>query len=260
MSDANGALLDVNVDMGESFGRWTLGDDAGMMPFITSVNVACGYHAGDPSTLRDTVSKAVEHGLQIGAHISFPDMLGFGRRRMAVSAAELEDYALYQIGALQAFATAAGGRIEHVKPHGALYVMCWENPELAEAVARAQSTLGAGTLLYAFDLRTADAAAKHGVSLIQEAFVDLWYGGDGSLQLERAKLWTDPELAARRAVRLVQEHRLETKDGNDIEIAPRTICLHGDGPNAVDVARTVKERVTESGIRLAPVRDDHRAG
>ena len=252
----NGAVLDVNVDMGESYGRWRLGDDAGMMPHITSVNVACGYHAGDPSTLRETVGLAVEHGLQIGAHISFPDMLGFGRRRMAISAQELEDYALYQIGALQAFATAAGGSVEHVKPHGALYVQCWESPELAGAVAKAQAALGAGTLLYAFDLRQREAAAEHGVTLVQEAFVDLWYDGEGHLLLERAKLACDPELAASRAVRLVQEHRLETKDGNDIEIAPRTICLHGDAPNGVDVARAVKERVTAAGIRLQAVRDD----
>jgi UPF0271 protein len=242
--------------MGESYGRWRLGDDAGMMPHITSVNVACGYHAGDPSTLRETVTLAVEHGLQIGAHISLPDILGFGRRRMAISAQELEDYALYQIGALQAFATAAGGSIEHVKPHGALYGQCWESPELAGAVAKAQSALGAGTLLYAGDMRQRDAAASHGITLIQEAFVDLWYDGAGNLLLERAKLACDPELAASRAVRLVQEHRLETKDGNDIEIAPRTICLHGDAPNGVDVARTVKERVTAAGIRLQAVRDD----
>jgi UPF0271 protein len=253
---ANGAKLDVNVDMGESYGRWRLGDDAGMMPHITSVNIACGFHAGDPSTLRETVTHAVEHGLQIGAHISLPDVLGFGRRRMAISPVELEDYALYQIGALQAFARAAGGQVEHVKPHGALYVMCWENPELVEAVARAQSALGAGTLLYAFDLDTADAASRHGVSLVQEAFVDLWYDGEGRLLLERAKLACDPELAASRAVRLVREQRLETKDGNDIEIAPRTICLHGDAPNGVDVARTVKERLTEAGVRLSAVRDD----
>jgi UPF0271 protein len=175
---------------------------------------------------------------------------------MAISPAELEDYALYQIGALQAFATAAGGRVEHVKPHGALYVMCWENPQLAEAVARAQSALGAGTLLYAFDLGTADAVARHGVTLVQEAFVDLWYDGEGHLLLERAKLACDPELAARRAIRLVREQRLETKDGNEIEIAPRTICLHGDAPNGVDVARTVKERLTEAGVRLSAVRDD----
>jgi 5-oxoprolinase (ATP-hydrolysing) subunit A len=250
------AILDVNVDMGESYGRWRLGDDAGMMPHVSSVNIACGFHAGDPATLRETVARAVEHGLQIGAHISLPDVLGFGRRRMAISPEELEDYALYQIGALQAFATAAGGRVEHVKPHGALYVMCWESPELAEAVARAQRTLGAGDLLYAFDMRQRDVAARHGVRLVQEAFVDLWYDGEGHLLLERAKLHTDPELAARRAIRLAREHRLETRDGNDIEIAPRTICLHGDGPNGVEVAETVRRRLNEAGIELRPVRDD----
>ena len=253
----NGAVLDVNVDMGESYGRWRLGDDAGMMPHITSVNVACGYHAGDPSTLRETVGLAVEHGLQIGAHISFPDMLGFGRRRMAISAQELEDYALYQIGALQAFATAAGGSVEHVKPHGALYVQCWESPELAGAVAKAQRGARRGHAA----VRVRPAAARRrrpstACTLVQEAFVDLWYDGEGHLLLERAKLACDPELAASRAVRLVQEHRLETKDGNDIEIAPRTICLHGDAPNGVDVARAVKERVTAAGIRLRAVRDD----
>jgi 5-oxoprolinase (ATP-hydrolysing) subunit A len=250
------AVLDVNVDMGESYGRWRLGDDAGMMPHISSVNVACGFHAGDPATLRETVGLAVEHGLQIGAHISLPDVLGFGRRRMAISAQELEDYALYQIGALQAFATAAGGRVEHVKPHGALYAMCWESPEHAEAVARAQRALGAGDLLYAGDMRQRDAAARHGVRLVQEAFVDLWYDGEGHLLLERAKLRTDPDLAAGRAIRLVREHRLETRDGNDIELAPRTICLHGDSPNGVETAQTVRRRLAEAGIELRAVRDD----
>jgi 5-oxoprolinase (ATP-hydrolysing) subunit A len=129
------STIDINVDTGESFGRWRLGDDAAILRHVTSANIACGYHAGDPATMRTTVALAVEHGVQIGAHVSLPDLLGFGRRRMAVSAEEVRDMCTYQIGALMGFAAAAGATVRHVKPHGALYVMCSSDPELATAVA-----------------------------------------------------------------------------------------------------------------------------
>ena len=135
------ATIDVNVDMGESFARWQLGDDEGMMPFISSANVACGYHAGDPGTIRRTVRAAVEHGLQVGAHVALPDLLGFGRRRMAVAPHDVRDYVLYQIGALKAFVEAEGGTLGHVKPHGALYAMCSADSELAGAVAQATAEI-----------------------------------------------------------------------------------------------------------------------
>jgi len=251
--DAGKRLLDVNVDVGESYGRWRLGDDAALMPHVSSVNVACGFHAGDPSTMRETVRHAVAHGLQIGAHIALPDLLGFGRRRMAVRADELRDYALFQIGALRGFVEAEGGVLGHVKPHGALYAMCAEDPELAGAVAAAIGEVDAGLDLLLLDERAADAVGAHGVRLVREAFIDLEYDEHGALVIERAKLAWDPQRVASRAERLVREHRLDRR-GGDLEIEPVTVCLHGDAPNALDVARTVKARLEAAGVRLAPLR------
>jgi UPF0271 protein len=214
--DAGDRLLDVNVDMGESYGRWRLGDDATLMPHVSSVNIACGFHAGDPSTMRETVRHAVAHGLQIGAHVALPDLLGFGRRRMAVRADELRDYALFQIGALRGFVDAEGGALGHVKPHGALYAMCSADPELAGAVAAAVAEVDPRLDLLLLDEGTADAVGAHGVRLVREAFIDLEYDEDGALVIERAKVAWDPERVASRAVRLVQEHRLDLRVGDGV--------------------------------------------
>ncbi len=245
--------VELNVDMGESYGRWQLGDDAALMPYIAAANIATGAHAGDPTTMRITVEMAVSHGVQIGAHVGLPDVLGFGRRRMAISVDDMHDMALAQMGALDAFCRAAGGRLGHVKPHGSLYAMLWESEELTDALARAMNEFQPGLPLYAMTMGTADAAARHGVSMVQEAFVDLWYDGAGTLLIERTKLACDPELAAGRAIRLVREGKLQTNAGNDIDIAPRTICLHGDAPNSIDVVRTVRTRLEEAGIAVEAV-------
>lgn len=250
---ADRPALDVNVDMGESFGRWQLGDDAAMMPYISSASIACGYHAGDPGTMRRTVRAAIEHGVQIGAHISLPDLLGFGRRRMAISPGELRDYATYQIGALQAFAQAEGGRLAHVKPHGSLYAMCVGDPELAGAVAQAIAELDHDLLLLLLNDDVRPAVEAHGVRLVTEAFVDLEYGADGVMIIEPTKQRWDPERVARRAVRVALEHRIDATEGGDVETGAPTICIHGDGPNAVEIARTVKERLGEAGVALTPL-------
>ena len=246
--------LDINVDMGESFGRWSLGDDAGIMPFISSASIACGFHAGDPATMRRTVRCAVEHGVQIGAHVALPDLLGFGRRRMAVSPEDVRDYAAYQIGALWAFATAEGGELAHVKPHGALYAMCSADPELAGAVAAAIAEIDPDLLLLLLNRNAAEAVESHGVRLVTEAFVDLEYNPDGSLIIEAVKQAWDPDRAARRALRLVEESVIDAVDGSDLTTDAPTICIHGDGPNAVDVAKTVKERLESSGIAIQPLK------
>ena len=245
--------LDVNVDMGESFGRWTLGDDVGIMPHVTSVSIACGFHGGDPVTMRRTVEAAVEHNLQIGAHVALPDLLGFGRRRMAVSPEDLRDYATYQIGALQAFVTSAGGRLSHVKPHGALYAMCSADPELAGAVARATAGVGPGMMLLLLNDHTADAVAEHRIRLVTEAFVDLNYHPDGSLAIEPLKQAWDPERVAERTLRLVRDRVIDAEDGSELQTDAPTICIHGDGPNAVEIAATVKRRLLDADVRLAPL-------
>jgi 5-oxoprolinase (ATP-hydrolysing) subunit A len=245
--------IDVNVDMGESFGRWSLGDDASLMPHISSANIACGFHAGDPGAMRRTVAAAVEHGLQIGAHVALPDLLGFGRRAMTISPTDLTDYCTYQIGALAAFVSAEGGRLAHVKPHGALYAMCARDAELADAVARSIAEVDPELVLLALRNDHAEAVERHGVRLVTESFVDLDYDADGNLLIEAVKQARDPERVADRAVRVARERMVPTTAGTDIEVDSPTICLHGDAPNAVDVARAVKERFDREGIAVKPL-------
>jgi UPF0271 protein len=254
------ATLDVNVDMGESFGRWRLGDDAALMPYVSSANVACGFHGGDPGTMRRAVRAAVEHGVRIGAHVALPDLLGFGRRRMAISPADLRDYTTYQIGALAAFAAAEGGELSHVKPHGALYAMCSDDPELAGAVAEAVAGFDAALPLLLLNANTEEAVHEHGVRLVTEAFVDLEYNPDGTLMIEPVKQAWDPERVAARAVRLAQEHVIDASDGTDLPTDAPTICIHGDGPNAVEVAKAVKQKLEEAGIQIAPFQQATNAG
>ena len=245
--------IDVNVDMGESFGRWSLGDDASLMPHISSANVACGFHAGDPGTVRRTLAAAVEHGLQIGAHVALPDLLGFGRREMKVSPADLTDYCTYQIGALAAFVAAEGGRLAHVKPQGALYAMCAQDAELAEAVARSIAEVDHQLVLLALRDDHAAAVERHGVRLVTESFVDLDYDAEGNLLIEAVKQARDPEEIAERAVRVACERKVPTTAGTDIDVDSPTICLHGDAPNALEVARAVKERLDREGIAVKPL-------
>lgn len=248
-------MLDINVDMGESFGRWQLGDDVGIMPHVSSVSIACGFHAGDPRTMRQTVTAAVQHGLQIGAHVALPDLLGFGRRRMAVSPDELHDYAVYQIGALRAFVEAEGENLGHVKPHGALYAMCSSDPELAGAVAKAAAEVDRHLLLLLLDDEVAPAVREHGVRLAREAFVDLEYAPDGTLLIEAVKRAWDPERVARRAVRFAREGVIDANDGSELAVGAPTVCIHGDAPNAVEIARTVKLRLAEAGVQVQPLRE-----
>jgi UPF0271 protein len=245
--------IDVNVDMGESFGRWNVGDDASLMPHISSANIACGFHAGDPGAMRRTVAAAVEHELQLGAHVALPDLLGFGRRTMKVSPADLTDYCTYQIGALAAFVAAEGGRLAHVKPHGALYAMCAQDAELAEAVARSIAEVDPQLVLLALRDDHAAAVERHGVRLITEAFVDLDYDPDGNLLIEAVKQASDPEKVAERAVRVARERKVPTTAGTDLDVDSPTICLHGDAPNALDVARAVKERLDRERIAVKPL-------
>jgi UPF0271 protein len=239
--------------MGESFGRWSLGDDAGLMPYISSANIACGFHAGDPGAMRRTVAAAVEHGLQIGAHVALPDLLGFGRRAMKVSPADLTDYCTYQIGALAAFVAAERGRLGHVKPHGALYAMCAQDAELMEAVARSIAEVDPALVLLALRDDHAAAVERHGVRLATEAFVDLDYDPDGNLLIEAVKQASDPEQVAERAVRVARKRKVPTTAGADLDVEARTICLHGDAPNALEVARAVKKRLDREGIAVTPL-------
>lgn len=242
------SAIELNCDMGEGYGRWQFAPDEELMPFISTANIACGFHAGDPRIMRDTVRKAVDLGLQIGAHVSLPDIIGFGRRRIDMSPAEMRDNTVYQIGALKAFVEAEGGKLAHVKPHGVMYVMAQEDPALGEAIVQAVAEVDRTLLLYALNSKNAPIAKNYGVELVPEAFVDLHYDRDGNLLIERAKESWDPELVAARAIRLVREGVVASKEGPDIPVERRTICLHGDAPNSVEVLRTVRARLEDAGI------------
>jgi UPF0271 protein len=244
--------VDLNADMGESYGRWTLGDDEALMPSLTSANIACGFHGGDPHVMRRTVALALEHGVGVGAHVAFPDLIGFGRRRLAATPEEIQDYLVYQAGAIRAFVEAAGGRLQHVKPHGALYTTIVDDPEIAQAAAEAVATVGPDVILL-MPPAVAQAAGEAGVPFVSEGYVDLDYDGAGKLVLERVKQLRDPADMGEKAVRLVREGRVRTIDGDDLELVVESICVHGDAPNAPAIARAIRRALEEAGIELAPL-------
>jgi UPF0271 protein len=220
---------------------------------ITSANIACGWHGGDPAVMRTTVELAVDKGVGIGAHVGLPDLLGFGRRRMQVSPDELYDYTMYQAGALRAFAEAAGGRLQHVKPHGAFYTMSAADEGLAAALVRAVKVLGDGVVLYGMGEIAPRLAQQAGVGYVREGYVDLNYDNAGSLVIERNKGAWDPEEVARRAVRLATENEVGTVEGGTLPMKVQSICIHGDAPNSGEVARQVRQRLEEAGVEIAPI-------
>jgi 5-oxoprolinase (ATP-hydrolysing) subunit A len=207
--------IDINMDMGESYGRWRLGDDEGAMPWITSANIACGFHAGDPSTMRASARLAIEHGVAIGAHVGFPDLLGFGRRAIDVTPDEVRDYTTYQIGPLDAIVRSEGGRLAHVKPHGALYGLCSCGEEHASATAAAITGLDADLPLLVLSPEISPAVEAHRVRLVVEAFPDLNDEPNALLIIEPVKQAWAPDRIAERAVRTALHRRIDTTDGSD---------------------------------------------
>ena len=250
----NAALrIDLNCDAGESFGAWSLGDDDALFTVVTSANIACGYHAGDPSTMESTVRSAVRHGVAIGAHPSYPDLEGFGRRSMRVSQAEAEAFVLYQIGALQAVARANGGSVTHVKPHGALYNDAARDIALARAIASAVRRSGDLRLVGLAGSAFVDAASSAGVTFVAEGFCDRTYGDDGHL-ISRSiagALITDPSTAARQAVDIAVNGRVRSASGASVAVAAESLCIHGDTPGAIDIARAVRAALEAAGVRIA---------
>lgn len=250
--------IDLNSDLGESFGAYIIGLDDQVLPLITSANVACGYHAGDPTVMRNTLTMAKKYGVAVGAHIGFPDLVGFGRRQMEVTYDEVRDYATYQIGALTAFATRAGLKLQHVKPHGALYNMAVADPKLWEVIAEVMTEIDRSLILYVMSGPNAKElklmGQKHGLRVALEFFADRAYNPDCSLVSRRlpGAIIHDHELAAQRVVRLVREGRINDVNGNDLEIGADTICVHGDNPAAVTLTRTVREALTMAGVNVAP--------
>jgi 5-oxoprolinase (ATP-hydrolysing) subunit A len=245
--------VDLNSDMGESYGRWSLGNDAELMEVITSANIACGWHGGDPKVMRETVEMAGSRGVGIGAHVGLPDLLGFGRRRMAVTPDEIYDYAMYQAGALRAFAEAAGSRLQHVKPHGAFYVMCAADEALSRALVRAVKDLGDGVVLFGMGDLQPKVAEEAGVAYVREGYIDLNYDNHGNLVLERNKGAWDPLEVARRAVRLATEKTVGTIEGGSLPLDAKTICIHGDAPNSGEIARAVRGALEEANVEIRPI-------
>jgi len=227
--------MTINCDMGEGFGLYRMGNDAAMMPLIDLANVACGFHASDPSIMRATVRLAKQHGVKVGAHPSLPDMQGFGRRAMAVTPAEVEDLVIYQVGALKAFLNSEAMPLNHVKPHGALYGMAARDGAIAAAIADAVRPFGVPILGMAFTAHEKVYVEK-GVEMIAEFYADLDYDGEGNLILSRVHDAVDPVQATERVLRVMREQLVRTTAGRDIPVRATTVCVHSDTPAAVAIA------------------------
>lgn len=246
--------VDLNADMGESFGRYVL-DDTRLLDVVTSANIACGFHAGDPITMRDTVAECAARGTSVGAHPGYPDMLGFGRRDMAATPTEIEAYVVYQVGALQGMCAVAGTRLAYVKPHGALYNRAVNDPAAADAIARAIRSID--PLLALLGLTGSElsrAADRCGVRAVNEAFVDRAYRPNGTLvpRSEPGAVLHDVQDIADRALRMVQTGTVLAVDGGVVQVNPESLCTHGDGPDALAVVTAVRQRLERQGIRIAP--------
>jgi UPF0271 protein len=244
--------IDLNADVGEGFGSWTRGDDAALLNYVTSVNVACGFHAGDPSIMDRTAREAIRRGVRVGAHPSYPDLRGFGRNDMTLGPEDIENDVLYQSGALRAIVESHGGRLWHVKPHGALYNRAARDESAARGVARGIRRLGGGVAFVG--LATSEvmrrAAAQEGVPFLGEAFVDRAYEADGSLARRgtNGALIEDEALAAAQAVRIARDRSVATRDGAPLSLRAETLCLHGDGRRALEVARAVRDSLFTAGV------------
>lgn len=247
--------IDLNCDLGESFGAYTIGMDEEVIPYISSANIACGYHASDPVVMAETVALAKQAGVRVGAHPGFPDLMGFGRRNMNVSPAEAKAYMIYQMGALAAFCRAAGMKMTHVKPHGALYNMAGKDEKLAAALCEAIAEFDSQLVLLALSgSEMLRAAEKTGIRAASEVFADRAYEEDGSLVARRkpGAMITDEEEAIARVVRMAKEGRVTAVTGRDIEIKADSVCVHGDGPKALAFVRRIRERFKEEGIEIKP--------
>ena len=246
--------IDLNCDLGESFGAWTLGDDAGVMPYLTSANVACGFHAGDPGVMRRTVRLALQHGVALGAHPGLPDLVGFGRRDMAVSPAEAFEMTVYQLGALQAVAKSEGATLRHLKPHGALYNMAATSAPLAEALAEAVYKVQPELVLFGLaGSQLTRAGEKLGLRTAHEVFADRTYQPDGTLTPRRQPdaLITDAAQAIAQALGMVQGGYVRTQSGQQLAIRADTLCLHGDGAHAVAFAQQIRAAFEKAGVQVA---------
>ena len=247
--------MDINSDLGESFGAWRMGDDAAMLDIVTSANVACGFHAGDPAGIFKTVRAAAERGVVIGAHVAYPDLVGFGRRNMDPSSTELVADVIYQIGALQGIAQAAGTTVSYVKPHGALYNTIAHDTRQANDVITGILAIDPElTLMALAGSPIIELARERGLRVVAEAFADRAYNDDGSLvsRREAGAVLHDAEQVAERMLNLVRTGELESISGRTVRLQADSICVHGDSPGAVEMARRIRARFDEAGVELKP--------
>ncbi len=232
--------ISINCDMGEGYGLYRCGDDEGIMPFVHIANVACGFHAADPSVMRRTVGLAKRHGVKVGAHPSYPDLQGFGRREMKMGRDELVACIMYQVGALKAFLDAESMPLNHIKPHGALYAAAIRDPAVAEAIAEAVGVFGVPVLGMA-GTNQETVYGAHGLTFVAEYYTDLGYSDEGALIVTRVHEATDPAEAARRAVRVAKEQVAVSINGRDLPMRAECFCIHSDTPTAVPLARAVHD-------------------
>jgi UPF0271 protein len=243
--------IDLNCDMGESYGAWKMGDDAGVMPYISSANVACGFHGGDPATIRKTVRLAIDNGVAIGAHPSLPDIMGFGRRTMRISPQEMYDLVVYQAGAVEGFAHAAGSKLHHIKCHGALYNMAANDEGLSDAMVRAAKDLGA--MLYVLSRsKNFEIAKKAGIAVCGEVFADRGYTDEGTLapRDKPGGMIEDADKAVKQALAMIEEGYVTSLSGKKVPVAADTLCIHGDQPGAVAFAKALRASFKQKGIEV----------
>ncbi len=248
--------VDLNCDMGESFGAYKMGNDEEILDFVTSANIACGFHAGDPSTMRKTVKLALEKGVGIGAHPGFQDLTGFGRRNFSVTPQEAYEIVVYQIGALFGFVKAEGGVMQHVKPHGALFNMAATDASLSEAIAEAVYAVNPELVLFGLSgSEIVKAGEKIGLRTANEVFSDRTYQADGTLtnRKEANALITDTETAIHQVVRMVKEGKVTSISGKEVLIQADTVCIHGDGLHALDFAQRISQDLNSSGIDIQKI-------
>jgi UPF0271 protein len=248
--------IDLNADMGESFGAYALGADRLLMPSITSANIACGFHAGDPGVMRETVALAREQGVAIGAHPGFPDLAGFGRRQMRLDPREVEDLVVYQIGALAGVAAAQGVSLQHVKPHGALYNMAAREAALADAIARAVAAVDRSLILFGLPAsHLVEAGRRAGLRTAGEAFADRAYEPDGALvpRDEPGAVIHEPAAVVARALAISRDRSVTARDGSRVALDVDTICVHGDTPDAAHLASEVRKALEGAGVKVAAV-------
>ena len=247
--------IDLNCDLGESFGAYTIGMDAEILPYITSANIACGYHAGDPLVMQKSVMLCKKYGVQVGAHPGLPDLQGFGRRKMAVTPAEAEAFVMYQVGALKAFCDAAGVPLHHVKPHGALYNMAAKDPALAAAICRAVQAVAPGAVLLALSgSEMLKAAQAMGVPAASEVFADRGYQPDGTLvpRGNPGAMVTDEDTAVARVLQMAKEGTVQAVDGSTVTLQADSVCVHGDGPKALAFVQKLSAALPASGVDVRP--------